>query len=830
MSQLFIVTTPQNSGLGTPLATAFNYTNSNFSELYARFQTSVPASLTGQTGDVPGMYAVDETYFYYCYALYDGSSTIWSQVTQVGNISVARIVNGTSNVNISAPNSDVTISASGLSNVAVFSILGMGVLGSISATGNIAGSYILGNGSQLTGLPATYTNANVVSLLNNFGTNAISTTGNVSANNFIGLGTYLSSIPAANITGTVANATYAVSSGSANTVTDNAQPNITSVGTLSSVSVSGNANVGNVNAVGTVISTGNIVTSGFFVGNFTGNVVATLTNIPGPGGAVVFNDGTGNAAATAGLIFDSSGPNVLTVLGSYSATANVSANIVSASLIAGTLSTAAQPNVTSLGNLTSLTVTGNTQGGNLLTAGQVSAAGNVTTATLLAASASVSGTITSASTVGGIITGSSVSASGNVTANNFIGTVATATQPNITGLGTLASLSVTGNVQGGNLRTTGQLSSTGNITSSGNLRGGNLTVVTDIAAGGNVSAGLFTGSSMSVVGNITTTATISAGGNITGNYFLGNGSQLTGISLYSDSNVVSLLSSFGSNSISTTGSVSADAFVGGSFNGQTLSLVGNIAAGNITGTLLTASQTAITQVGTLTSLSVTGNINSGNLTTGTVSASGNITAGNVSAASVTGTIATAAQPTITSLGTLTSLSVSGNITGGNISVGTRTVTLGNIVNANANAVGNIGSATGYFNTVFAKATSAQYADLAENYESDSDYPIGTVLIFGGSKEVTTTDQQGDERVAGVVSENPAHLMNAGMPGLPIALRGRVKVRITGPVVKGDSLITSTLPGVAISIGRNREYGQAVFAKAIETDIEDGEKIITAVIL
>ena len=100
MAQLTIVTTPQNSGDGTPLATAFNYCNSNFNELYARFQVDPPASLRGTTGDVPGMYAVDSTYFYYCFDTYDGTSTIWGQVTQVGNITVSSISSGTSNVKI----------------------------------------------------------------------------------------------------------------------------------------------------------------------------------------------------------------------------------------------------------------------------------------------------------------------------------------------------------------------------------------------------------------------------------------------------------------------------------------------------------------------------------------------------------------------------------------------------------------------------------------------------------------------------------------------------------------------------------------------------------
>ena len=148
----------------------------------------------------------------------------------------------------------------------------------------------------------------------------------------------------------------------------------------------------------------------------------------------------------------------------------------------------------------------------------------------------------------------------------------------------------------------------------------------------------------------------------------------------------------------------------------------------------------------------------------------------------------------------------------------------------SNVTGNIGSSSNYFNTVFATATTALYADLAEKYESDSEYITGTVVIFGGAKEITITSEVGDERVAGVISENPAHLMNADCDGQAVALRGRVPVRVIGPVVKGDSLVTSTTAGVAVSVGRDRSYAQAVFAKAIETDLENGEKTIIAVIL
>jgi hypothetical protein len=73
-------------------------------------------------------------------------------------------------------------------------------------------------------------------------------------------------------------------------------------------------------------------------------------------------------------------------------------------------------------------------------------------------------------------------------------------------------------------------------------------------------------------------------------------------------------------------------------------------------------------------------------------------------------------------------------------------------------------------------------------------------------------------------------MNSGESGLPVALRGKVPVRVIGPVTKGDSLITSTTPGVAFSVGRERVYGQAVFAKSLESNETDNEKVILAVII
>ena len=112
--------------------------------------------------------------------------------------------------------------------------------------------------------------------------------------------------------------------------------------------------------------------------------------------------------------------------------------------------------------------------------------------------------------------------------------------------------------------------------------------------------------------------------------------------------------------------------------------------------------------------------------------------------------------------TLAQADISGLTTGSTptfagLTVGTGTITGGNIVNSNANGVGNIGSASVYYNTVFAKATSAQYADLAEKYVADAEYPAGTVVVFGGDKEVTVTSVDADHAVAGVVSTNPSYI-------------------------------------------------------------------------
>jgi hypothetical protein len=149
--------------------------------------------------------------------------------------------------------------------------------------------------------------------------------------------------------------------------------------------------------------------------------------------------------------------------------------------------------------------------------------------------------------------------------------------------------------------------------------------------------------------------------------------------------------------------------------------------------------------------------------------------------------------------------------------GTGNVNIGSNVMPTGNAIANIGSPTLQFNTVFAKATSAQYADLAEMYVSDQDYLPGTVVEFGGVQEITITTCSHSTAVAGIVSTNPSYLMNSTQTGdyvLPVALTGRVPCQVQGPVRKGDVLVSSATPGVAQRIGANWQPG-CVLGKAME---------------
>lgn len=160
--------------------------------------------------------------------------------------------------------------------------------------------------------------------------------------------------------------------------------------------------------------------------------------------------------------------------------------------------------------------------------------------------------------------------------------------------------------------------------------------------------------------------------------------------------------------------------------------------------------------------------------------------------------------------------------------GTNGVTTPALINANANGIGNIGSTSSYFNTVFAKATSAQYADLAENYVADQDYPVGTVLRIGGQHEVSKSNQYHCTSIAGTVSDKPAYVMNAGLKAdhvVTIALLGRVPCRVIGDISKGDLLVASPVHGVATTLVPELWVPGCVVGKALESYNSSNEGII-----
>lgn len=192
-----------------------------------------------------------------------------------GNVSTAGNVIGAYGI-FSGGNTVINTGVSTTGNVTGGNIQTAGV---VSATGNITGNYFLGNGSQLTGLPAAYGNANVANFLANYGANTVSTTGNITANYFIGNGSQLTGViktlgnafttissNGVNITAATSTSTATLTPGNNITIVGNASTNITVFSVVDAPVFSGNVTGGNIRTAGQVSATGNI-TGNYFIGN-----------------------------------------------------------------------------------------------------------------------------------------------------------------------------------------------------------------------------------------------------------------------------------------------------------------------------------------------------------------------------------------------------------------------------------------------------------------------------------------------------------------------------------------------------------------------------------
>jgi len=337
------------------------------------------------------------------------------------------------------------------------------------------------------------------------------------------------------------------------------------------------------------------------------------------------------------------------------------------------------------------------------------------------------------------------------------------------------AVSTTGNITGGNLLTSGIMSAAGNTTG-GNLITSGLATVT-----GNVQAG-----------NVRTAGLISAAGNITGGNVLFGSGIVSGTGNITGGNVL-----FGSGRISGTGNITGGNVL---FGSGVVSGVGNISAGFFFG-----DGTNITGLSNALGNSITKIVNG--------SSSGNI---DTSGGNITFTVAG-----------VTNVMVLG--TTGAVVTGLSTPS---IEKTGANAVGNIGSASSYFNRLFATATTALYADVAERFAADEELAPGTVVELGGSAEITRSKQDLSENVFGVISTNAAYLMNGGAgennTHPPVAMTGRVPVQVIGVVRKGDRLVSAG-DGVARAAQPGEATAFNVIGRALVDKLTPGPGTIEAIV-
>lgn len=358
-------------------------------------------------------------------------------------------------------------------------------------------------------------------------------------------------------------------------------------------------------------------------------------------------------------------------------------------------------------------------------------------------------------------------------------------------------------------------------------------------------------------------------------FFVGTSNVFTVTTTTTDANILSAIS--GGNLViqanvggtrqtvaTALGSNGAFAIANAATVGTLLNVNGNITGGNLntSGTVSTSGNVVggnavITALVQGTTLSATGNVQAGNLrTTGLVSVTGNITAaGNISGnylfgngSQLTGISAAVSVQKINNGTSEANIGVPGgnaNISIGgtsNVVVFTNDVNNGavfglpisvpSIAKTGANAVGNIGSVSNYFNRVFATATTALYADVAERFAADEYLEPGTVVELGGEAEITRAIEPLSDSVFGVISTRAAYLMNGGAGDddthPPVAMTGRVPVKVVGKVAKGDRLVSAG-NGLARSARAGEATAFNVIGRALEAKSTDDTGLIEAIV-
>ena len=512
-------------------------------------------------------------------------------------INTAGVANGTSNVSIPVANANIVMSVGGFANIVTVTTTGANITGTLNATGN----------------------ANVGNL---------GTSGNISASYFLGNGSQLTGLTSSGLGNGTSNVSIPVANGNVN---------VTTGGTTSLVVTSTGANI-----TGTLNATGNITS-----GNLSGtSIVGTLTT----------------AAQT----------NITSVgtLGALTVTGNIGGGNLSGTNIAGTLTTASQTNITSVGTLGALTVTGNISGGNLLSNTLVG--NNVTIISTGNLTLQPTGNISVNSK--NIVSLADPVQAQDAATKSYVDSVAqgldtkasvvAATTANITLSGTQTIDSVV-LIAGDRVLVKNQTLSQNNGIYL--CAAGAWTRTTDMdtwaevpgayvfVEGGTTLADTGWVCTSDAGGTLGTTAIVWAQFSGAGSYTAGTGLALNGTQ-FSIANTAVTTGSYGNASTIPTFTVNQQGQLTAAGSATPITAP----AANLTGTTLnsTVVTSSLTTVGTLGSLSVTGNVSGGNLATGgLISATGNITGGNLSGTNITGTLLTAAQPNINSVGNLTSANI-----------------------------------------------------------------------------------------------------------------------------------------------------------------------------
>jgi hypothetical protein len=438
-------------------------------------------------------------------------------------------------------------------------------------------------------------------------------------------------------------------------------------------------------------------------------------------------------------------------------------------------------------------------------------------------------------------------------ANTFVPAIKTASNLTVTGNVSASNLTVTGNVSASNVSATTSMSAP---TFNGNISGttANLT--------GNANVGNLGTAQVLATANVTAPQLISNISVGTAPLVVTSTTQVANLNVAVAGSLVN-----GNSNVTVT--ANANVTVGVAGNAAILTVTGTGA--NIAGGASITGNANVGNLGTATAIITTGNIttiNSGLMQNGnsnvTIAANANVSVfvtGNATAravftstgANIAGTANITGNANVGNLGTATAIITTGNITtinSGLMQNGNSNVTIA----ANANVIVNVTAANSYtfatgsfapssnaavqlgltgarWSNIWGLASSAQYADLAERYHSDEEYLHGTVMSLGGEFEVTQSTTDADDKVFGVVSKDPAYLMNDADQDsnwLPIVLIGRSPVRVTGPVTKGQWLVSAG-DGTARAAGAAEVRFDLVVGRSLVNKTHDTPELIEAYI-